>query len=227
MGKASHPVQADSWRLAYPAYGAGGPQRKLISTVSPHSSALPDSPPSIPHPQISVREPWDPALRVSGLPASCPRLWAKPKPRPRPPNGHLCLHGDVPRGQDRAQVRHPLDSPAGASRGWEPRLLPAQEGQDMRGAGATTSAQKGALGSLVLAAPRAPCLHRTTPPPATAPLGILKPRGGGLCGSGRSPPPLLRPQAEPLMLDDLPQISGHRGRMGTVDSALCLGLLFS
>ena len=39
--------------------------------------------PSLPHPQIPVREPWDPALRVSGLPASCPRLWAKPKALPK------------------------------------------------------------------------------------------------------------------------------------------------
>lgn len=83
VGKASHPVQADSRTWAYPAYGPGGLQRKLILTVSPHSSALPDSPPSIPHPQIPVREPWDPALRVSGLPASCPRPWAKPKALPK------------------------------------------------------------------------------------------------------------------------------------------------
>lgn len=55
VGKASHPVQADSRTWAYPAYGPGGLQRKLILTVSPHSSALPDSPPSIPHPQIPVR----------------------------------------------------------------------------------------------------------------------------------------------------------------------------
>ena len=114
-----------------------------------------------------------------------------------------------------------------AGQGWELRFLPAQEGQAMWAAGTSTSTQKEALGSLLLAAPQPPCLHRTTPPPATAPLGIPKPRGGGLCGSGRSPPPLLRPQAESLTLDDLPQVSGHRGRMGTADSALCRGLLLS
>ena len=98
----------------------------------------------------------------------------------------------------------PQPEPAGASRSWEPRLLPAQEGQDVRGAGAPTSAQKGAPGSLVLAAPWAPCLHRTTPPPATAPLGILNHMEEGPVAQG-GPAPAAGTQAGSLMLDDPPR----------------------
>ena len=143
-----------------------------------------------------------------------------PRPRPRPPTGHLCLHGDAPRGQVKAQVRHPLDSPAGARPGLGTQAAACT---GMWGAGAPTSTQKGALVSLVLTALWAPCLHRTTPPPATAPPRNSETRapGGGLCGSERSPPPLLRPQAESLMLDGLCQLSGHwqNGYKWTVCSA--------
>ena len=82
LGKASHPVQADSRRWAYPAHGAGGPQRKLNGVPEQLSLArLPSLHPSPSNPR--VREPQDPALRVYGPRASCPRLRAKPKALPK------------------------------------------------------------------------------------------------------------------------------------------------
>lgn len=190
-GQGFPPSSADSRTWANPAYGPSALQRKLILTVSPHSSALPDSPPSIPHPQIPVREPWDPALRVSGLPASCPRPWAKPKALPKA--SKWTPVSSRRRAQRPAQSTGPLTLwtlwPRQAGAG-ELRFLPAQEGQASRGSRHVHIHPERGPGSL-LPRPSATLPSQDHTATSHRPLGIPKPREEASAAQGGP-----RPSAE-------------------------------
>ena len=141
-----------------------------------------------------------------------------PSPSPRLPNRHHCLCGNVPRDQGQRSHLSPTGlstrSPAKAAnpgsclhREGAARGRPAQTGGPL--------ASPGAHGT-----PR--LWDRTATSHTLSSLEILTPLGEGLCVSERSPPPLLGPQTESLILaGPLSQASGRHGRTAkwTVGSA--------